>query len=380
MAVVIVFMSVLTLLAGCFMAATPWLMPPTECFSVTVPPSARNDSRIRRYRKSYALVVGMVAVACALSLGFVLSQMLEEGSSSPESQSVLASCVSTATLVPLVVGMGLMLHYRSRVRALKQTEGWSTDGHQAAAVMCEDVPRPISLAWNLLHVVLALAMGTIALTLYDRYPSQIPMSTDFAGHVTFVPKSSGAVLFPAIFAGYLGLVFAICHAFVIVSKRPIDPEAPATSALAYGRFARAQSILLLVGGLLTSAGVGILYTLTALGIVSIVFAATALMVLILTIVIAVGIVSVRLGQSGAKLAAELRPSDRLVKDDDAQWPLGVFYFNREDPSVVVPKRFGIGWTINCARPAAWLLVAAIVLVTLVFVVLVNALVTTPYRP
>ena len=29
-----------------------------------------------------------------------------------------------------------------------------------------------------------------------------------------------------------------------------------------------------------------------------------------------------------------------------------------DPSLFVPKRFGAGWTVNLARPPAWLLVAA----------------------
>lgn len=39
---------------------------------------------------------------------------------------------------------------------------------------------------------------------------------------------------------------------------------------------------------------------------------------------------------------------------------GVFYANREDPAVVVPKRFGIGWTLNLGRPASWLIVAGLV--------------------
>jgi len=40
------------------------------------------------------------------------------------------------------------------------------------------------------------------------------------------------------------------------------------------------------------------------------------------------------------------------------WKLGVFYFCREDPRMIVPKRLrGLGWTLNFARPLAvpWLL-------------------------
>ncbi len=36
---------------------------------------------------------------------------------------------------------------------------------------------------------------------------------------------------------------------------------------------------------------------------------------------------------------------------------GLFYVNREDPRLLVPKLIGIGWTFNYARPAAWWLTA-----------------------
>ncbi len=42
------------------------------------------------------------------------------------------------------------------------------------------------------------------------------------------------------------------------------------------------------------------------------------------------------------------------------WKAGVFYFNREDPALFVPKRFGIGYTINFANRWAWLVIAILV--------------------
>jgi hypothetical protein len=46
--------------------------------------------------------------------------------------------------------------------------------------------------------------------------------------------------------------------------------------------------------------------------------------------------------------------------DDANWKLGFIYFNRSDPRVFVPKRFGVGNTVNFAKPAAWLFLAGII--------------------
>lgn len=39
--------------------------------------------------------------------------------------------------------------------------------------------------------------------------------------------------------------------------------------------------------------------------------------------------------------------DRL---DERNWYLGVFYYNPDDPAAFVPKRFGLGWTINFGHP------------------------------
>jgi uncharacterized membrane protein len=38
-------------------------------------------------------------------------------------------------------------------------------------------------------------------------------------------------------------------------------------------------------------------------------------------------------------------------DDDSHWKAGLFYVNPDDPALLVPKRLGIGWTINFGRPA-----------------------------
>lgn len=67
-----------------------------------------------------------------------------------------------------------------------------------------------------------------------------------------------------------------------------------------------------------------------------------------------------LGQGGSGISPARRQkadSARPVGDrtEDRFWKLGVFYFNRNDPAVMVEKRFGIGYTMNFAHPVAWLI-------------------------
>jgi uncharacterized membrane protein len=47
----------------------------------------------------------------------------------------------------------------------------------------------------------------------------------------------------------------------------------------------------------------------------------------------------------------------IHRDDDKHWRGGLFYINREDHALVVPRRFGLGWTLNFGNPRAAMLLA-----------------------
>lgn len=46
---------------------------------------------------------------------------------------------------------------------------------------------------------------------------------------------------------------------------------------------------------------------------------------------------------------------------DEEWKGGVFYSNPRDRALLVPKRFGIGYTLNFGNPWAWALLALILM-------------------
>ena len=43
------------------------------------------------------------------------------------------------------------------------------------------------------------------------------------------------------------------------------------------------------------------------------------------------------------------------------WRFAVFYFDENDPRIWVPKRTNLGWTLNFAHNASWLVLAALLL-------------------
>lgn len=50
------------------------------------------------------------------------------------------------------------------------------------------------------------------------------------------------------------------------------------------------------------------------------------------------------------------------------WKWGIVYFNPNDPSVWVEKRFGIGWTLNFAHKESWFIIMIILAIPVAFLI------------
>lgn len=270
-----------------------------------------------------------------------------------------------------------MLFNRRRVVAIKEERGWEAVRRQSAAVVAEeDIPRAIPFAWSLLYISVVLGTIALGLALYPQMPDMLPMHADFAGNVDrWEPKSIGSAIgFPVVFELFMAACFSFCHWMIIRSKRPSNPKSPATSAVAYGLFARAQSIFLLATGVLLSGGVGVLFLLSSAGFIELAQAAMAIIVLCVPVVVGSIALSLVYGQAGSRVFKRMQEDGDLPADDDVRWKLGVFYFNPDDASLFLPERFGFGWTMNLARPAAWAFILGGAAITSGFIVIVDFLV------
>ena len=373
----IIFFVGCVLVTGALLAVTPWLMPKTECFAVTVPEGARRDPRLAALRRRYALAMGAATLVCAASL----VPFAASGPGALDADPApLVGALLFATLVPVALSFALMLRFRRRVRAIKAAEGWAAPRPQAAAVVVEDdLPRPLSLAWSLLYVPIVLATVVAGVALWPSIPDQIPMHASFSGVVnSWAPKTVGSVFFPVWVQLFMVVTFMFCHWSILRSKRPAGVGAPVTSALAYGLFARAESVLLLVSGLIITAAVGAAFTLSTAGIITLGVAAAIVLAAVVPILAGSAAISVVYGQAGSRLfrrmeaagVADAPAGTAMPADDDEHWKLGIFYVNRDDASLFLPERFGVGWTLNLGRPAAWGIIAGCVAVTAVFLVVV----------
>lgn len=366
--------------SGALMAITPYLMPKRECFAVTVPEAAQQDGVLRGYKRKFALWCAALTVACTALMIFAVAPIMS-APADPSTYGSLIGALVGCTLAVTLVPFCFMLHFRKKVMALKRERGWFVPRQEAAVLVAEDdVPHAVSLAWNLLYIPVLLVIIAIGAVAYPSMPDMIPMHADFAGSVNdYEPKSIGLVFgFPVLTVLFLAACFAFSHWMMIRSKRPTDPSAPVTSALAYGMFARAQSIFLLVTGLVLSIGIGVGFMLSSVGVLGLGEMAFIVVLMSLFVVAGAVVLSVVYGQAGSRLFSRMEASGgeaqlAMPADDDGHWKLGVFYYNPEDPSLWLCERFGIGWTMNLARPAAWAFVVGFALVTIAFIVAITSL-------
>lgn len=350
---------------GLIMAITPFLMRRGEVFAVTVPTAAQNDPYLRCLKRHFALI--MLAITALFSVAAFAFAMAHFAGG------VLALVIVGAFGLT-GVGYGLMLHYRAKTKAYKQEQGWVAEAQETVAVSCDQpIPQAISLKWNLLYLpvmALTLAVGVVG---YAHMPDMIAMQVGFDGTVSrWSEKTPMIVWMPVLIQGFMAVCFLFSHWTITRSKKWTEPGAPATSALAYGMFARAQSLYIIAGGLAITVGI-IAMPLSFMGIVSLGQAGVFIMIAALVMVVGAIAVSVIYGQAGSRVFRRMQGSDVLLADDDTHWKLGIFYCNSDDASLFLPERFGVGWTLNWARPAVWAIVLAGLALTVAFVVAIMVL-------
>lgn len=364
-ATMLAFTVALVPLTGIMTIVTPFLMRRGEVFAVTVPDTAAHDPYLRRLKRRYALLMA--------TLTAVLTAVGAFGAFTGDAG--LALAVLCVGMLLLCIGSyGLMLYFRSKVRSYKKEQGWQASARESVAVVGDaPVPRAVSLKWNLLYlpvIAVTLAIGAVG---YAQMPDLIPQHMNFQGEVTeYMEKTPFTILAPALIVAFVAACMAFAHWTILRSKRPSNPSAPSTSALAYGMFARAQSILLVAGGLALSV-LGPVMELSFIGVIGLEQAGVFVVALALVIVVGSIVVSLVYGQGGSRVFSRMAASERLLADDDEHWKLGVFYYNPDDASLFLPERFGIGWTMNWARPAVWAIMLAGLVLTVAFVAAVMTL-------
>ncbi|MGH1526111.1 DUF1648 domain-containing protein [Leifsonia sp. L25] len=370
-AVLLSTFAVTTLIAA-LLLMLPAMSRTTLPLGVLVPRSRVTDpvvvTAVRRFRVVVVVsyVVALVAAAVVIPVG-------------------PAAPALVATLVVLAGSVAGYLLSRRSIQAAKREGGWLDDVPvRISGSVTPDSgarPRP-AFGWYAAALVLLMAAAAVGIALYDSLPASIAVHWGSGGRPDrFAEKTVLSVFGPVLIAvGILALMVGI--AFVVravpwrrgggegaeVAERIASLQAELTqSLLGWMAFVVSAAIaaLSVIGWLHDgseepSAGIGIV-TVALLVVIFVVIGVYAL-----RLVSGTRAAREAVPVGGGAAAADRAPTRDTVdpRDDDRHWKGGLIYVNSADPALFVPKRFGVGVTLNLGHPGGM----AIGVVTLLLLV------------
>ncbi len=220
--------------------------------------------------------------------------------------------------------------------------------------------------------IIALVTGTLlgllavgyAWTHYPDLPATVPTHFGISGKPdAWRPKSFSTVMLLPLMSLVMGIALGGIAWLTSRAKRAIRLSDHGASLEAQLRFRSAVTRFLSGIAILTTmmlAGMSVMSIQVGLGWRQGLSPQIIVMTLAL-LAFAIGgtlYIAIRYGQGGARLERTSRNTpltDGLA--DNRNWVLGIFYVNRDDPSIFVERRFGFGYTLNFGNWKAVLLLA-----------------------
>lgn len=343
-------------------AAIPYLVKSTIVFGVSIPEQYTTERPIIMFKKLYCIII---LISGGL-LMLIVSVMMGTTSLSDATKMMLGV---SSQFVVLFISMFLYLFLHAKVNRLKHQHQWSAPFKQLRitdlAIRAKDEMLPTVLFIAPMLITIGLIGYTS--TRYGALPNNIPIHWGPSGQPdAFTTKTPFTAVSLLVILFILQTMFLTMHYFIQQSGIRTSAVRIKSSQIQKLAFRKYTSWLLFFIVVLVT----ILFSFFQLTIIhpdivddrimfSVPFA-----FLMLTL-IATGIYAFKAGQSGTRIGTNVEePVDELVMDvdEDCYWKLGVFYVNRQDPSIFVEKRFGVGWTINFANPIGILITILPVLV------------------
>lgn len=331
------------LIITCFFILQPWFSRKNVVFGIVFADDhIWESSQIKKIRRRY-----MIESAASAFLIIVGLYLLKAAVRITDAQ-----MINVSVILLIIVDSLVFVISNRRTRAFKRTmqpDAALTSRSVIVEMKKSDRESLLPLRWMLLLVPLFVATLAVAWFGYPYMSESIPTHFGLTGPDRWSHKSWPTVLSPA----YLQVMLALIILFI--RRAPASVRGNPDAAPDYDRFRKIMGILMIALGLIAE----VIFLVLEISFIHPVspawfFAGT---IAVFAVVLAMILLFMRLAR--AKHAAG------PILDDDGRWIWGMFYFNPSDPSIFVEKRVGIGYTINMARPIAWIVLIGIIAITII---------------
>lgn len=339
------------IIVGVLEAMTPHLARKTNVFGVSIPEPYIKHSQLIQWIKRYSQWIGGTAGLCLLvQIGLHLLTAMQG-----EKVTLLSFIL---LYIMLLLSSSLYMFYHVKTKKLKGQEQWET---QAKTVYVTDLSvrqkdETLSPIFFSIPIIMTIALMTFTYMNYDSIPDVFATHWNSAGKADgWTEKSRFSVISMPLILLAIQISFFIMGRGMKEAKLQLSAQAKEASIhreLAQRKYGSwylvainfSMTILLVVLHYTTV----ILKNQTApyffpLFIVFNVVTLGGLLVLIW-----------KLSKSNERF--DDLHTNETAATDDRFWRWGIFYYNKNDPSIVVQKKFGIGWTVNFANKWCYIII------------------------
>ena len=348
---------------GIILSIIPYVTEKSIIFGVRTPAEFRSTAPVRKAQRIYLIAVLLITV---------LSEVLIF--------TIIYRYYLLLAIYPLIIVLGAFLVYLPEhytIAKRKRDERWVEQANQtvtAQFVTAETAQFPWVYAVPGLLVLIALF--AIGILYYPSIPSMFPTHFGFNGVPNqYSAKSIGSVfLVGFISIATTALILIIANA---ISRTSFRVDNSSRQSMERGEIFRYRMTAML---LIIPVFINTTLLLSSLQIWGIFKPGNYLLPLVLAPVFAmlilIVVVSYLTGQLGSNIQKPGNPAasddtagikQESMKDDDLYWRGGVVYINSKDARWLVPKRFGVGYTLNFGHPGT------IALIILPFVIILVAI-------
>lgn len=341
-------------------------------FGVSLPKEFLRDTFIEKKKKRYA--IWNIGISIVVSIPLLIMLFVE----SISSEWITGIYTIIGSFFIIIFSFLLYLKYRQEIFVWKKTLPQKSFQKSKKIVVDSDYHQKLETKGNfsvfMWQFVIIACTVILTYAFYNRIPQQIPIHWNIYLEVDeYMQKNFFSVLtLPAIQVALIP-VFNFSHYSFVQSKQKLSPLKPIVSGEKSRLFRKAWSTFLWMTAILTQ------LLLSFLNLFSLFFKESPfwpmLVVIIIYLIVIIGAtiyLTVNCGQAGEKLKLSSKDEEEMYyedPEDERKWLGGILYYNPEDPSIFVEKRFGIGSTINMARWQSWMFIGGLAIFTIVIIFL-----------
>lgn len=331
-------------------------------FGIRVPGKYENEPELKVLEQEYKKISLVIIIIVTIIMNFILFK------SAKLSEEILGNIISLFIIIIILIFQIPFIIYYKKVKKLKLEKGWNVKSNNVVVVDTtlrkpkkNEKIKTIPTKYFIMLLIIPIIMLVLTFILYRTLPEimRVPTSryeefnkTTLKGIITLYSTPIAQIL--------LGMLFVFINRATMTSRVDLNSGSIDIAVERKKKFRRLGSIFIFMTAIefMVMSSITQLSILYGFEIKLIEYIISGIILITMTIFTCY---LIKIGQGGRNIS-ENKEEDELYKDDDSKWILGSFYYNRNDPAMMIEKRVGIGWTINFGNTKAIIIFAIILLI------------------